>query len=227
MKKIFTTLLITVLTINISNAQYFSKDSVFRNDFITKIGAQDFEVHVEMVNPSKYKNYTWERQIRVLPSNWRNAICDPFLCRGENDNSGKFFTDSGKKESFIAHFRMDDNTGGYGSVKVILTNDTTYISDTVVLSLNIWNARLNAEIQSINDVFNIFPNPSITGKYTIDAPGAQLITVYNINGQEVLNQSTTNENEMLDLDISNLPNGLYLVKVKKENKVIEKKVIKG
>lgn len=85
------------------------------------------------------------------------------------------------------------------------------ITDTEAISFT------TVEIVGINEFFNenisVFPNPAndfITidlGNYTEKAE----ISIYDISGKIVLNKTITEENAKLD--ISNIPNGMYLIKI--------------
>jgi hypothetical protein len=78
-----------------------------------------------------------------------------------------------------------------------------------VLSLSTTNA--------LNQAIQLFPNPS-SGQTTLDihganAAGAMQLALFNVLGQEVYT-STVRDNFQNRLDLSNLPNGLYLLHVK-------------
>lgn len=70
----------------------------------------------------------------------------------------------------------------------------------------------------------IYPNPT-TGIVNIKCNEAAQINVFNAFGQLLLTQST-NGNDQETIDISNLPNGLYLVQMIGENGIATKQIIK-
>ena len=57
---------------------------------------------------------------------------------------------------------------------------------------------------------NVFPNPASTAITVENVAGAQ-ISVFNIAGQEVLSVEAANANETLN--VSALPEGMYIVRV--------------
>ncbi len=72
--------------------------------------------------------------------------------------------------------------------------------------------------------FNYYPNPA-SDVINVNAQGnIQKIELYNINGQVV--KSIEPNNEKATLDISTLPNGLYLMKVQNDKSVKTVKIIK-
>ncbi|MBP5649806.1 MAG: T9SS type A sorting domain-containing protein [Bacteroidales bacterium] len=76
---------------------------------------------------------------------------------------------------------------------------------------------------------NIYPNPT-SGKVSISLPEswgerASQISVYNVNGQRVLAKSV--ETQPIEINLQDLPNGMYMVQIICDNKqVISKKIIK-
>lgn len=71
------------------------------------------------------------------------------------------------------------------------------------------------------DVMIIYPNPS-SGNVKIDWTGDKnaFLQVFNMMGEEVFQQQNVN-----DIDLSNQPKGIYLIKVSEANKVYTNKII--
>ncbi len=96
----------------------------------------------------------------------------------------------------------------------------------------------NVSIASPNDIkeesstitgISIFPNPA-TGKFTIytrDAGQVRNIKVINLTGQTIYDRDIRNNNSgsQFEIDLSNQPKGIYLVKVDVEGMVMMGKVI--
>jgi len=208
------------------NAQFFEKDSVFKNDHITFAGRQDFDVHMQVTNPSDFKDYTWTRKVIRKPADWTTAICDAFLCHDSTVSSGKFFLSKGESATFYTHFYFEDISGGYGSVQVILENDSTNEKDTAIFSINIWNQLKS--VQTIDLMrFNIFPNPT-NGEFTIQGKGIQSISIFNMQGQEIYTEDTEaldDEDLVKVVGKKDLPKGIYLVKVKQAGSTSEQKIV--
>jgi hypothetical protein len=76
----------------------------------------------------------------------------------------------------------------------------------------------------LNNKLIIYPIPTNGSlNIKIDFPYKELkITIFNLNGQKIL--TATNRTE---LDISHFPKGLYFIKLKIDNKIIDKKFIKA
>jgi Secretion system C-terminal sorting domain len=77
-----------------------------------------------------------------------------------------------------------------------------------------------------NASVSVFPNPSSTGLFTVDAGASSktIITVYNILGNVVYNKEMIATGKQV-IDLSNQANGSYFVNIKKDNEVITKKIM--
>jgi hypothetical protein len=77
--------------------------------------------------------------------------------------------------------------------------------------------EFSLEISSIK----VYPNPAQT-QFTVTNAQNAVLRLYNTLGQEVLQTHSKEENVIIN--ISNLPQGLYVLKVEKENAVLTRKV---
>ena len=83
--------------------------------------------------------------------------------------------------------------------------------------------------QSSNTSFvNIYPNPTISGKFTIetkgDLPTGQAgLEIYNTIGEIVFSQKIISDKT--ELDLSNKPKGIYFIKIISEDKTYSRKII--
>ncbi|HRH57542.1 MAG TPA: T9SS type A sorting domain-containing protein [Chitinophagales bacterium] len=87
----------------------------------------------------------------------------------------------------------------------------------------------NKEIGLINE-FDILPNPAnnlITIKYSIESKHNTEIQIIDLTGKIIMNQKTQNDIKSIDIDVSNLPNSVYLVRLINDKKVYTKKFIKN
>ena len=82
--------------------------------------------------------------------------------------------------------------------------------------------NLAVDEQSLLNV-KLYPNPT-TGQLSIEADGTTFVNVYNLVGQCVMQMP--NENGKLTLDMSQLPNGMYLVKVSSAEGAVMQRVVK-
>jgi hypothetical protein len=137
------------------------------------------------------------------------------------------------------------------------TSDGVYVSTDNGLSWNAWNSNLTSTwvlslalsgtdiyagtygsgvwkrplselsgIQEINEngSITVFPNP-VSDYITIESPEKSVIEIFNIQGQ-LMKVANANEN-FITIDISSFAKGLYIIKVKSENDITARKIIKN
>jgi len=89
------------------------------------------------------------------------------------------------------------------------------------------NMTVGVEVLAVNNEFSIYPNPA-SSQITIELPTTPQkntsLTIYNLNGQQLLTQPITEPQTVVD--VSGLPKGVYFVKVADDEKVMMGKVIK-
>jgi hypothetical protein len=97
------------------------------------------------------------------------------------------------------------------------------------LSISAYACEINTEgcedLQGQNNLAEIFPNPSkdmITIETTIPLKENNL-TIYNLNGQEIIRQRLKDIKTQIDL--GNLPTGIYILKIDSEGGAFVKKVL--
>lgn len=90
-----------------------------------------------------------------------------------------------------------------------------------------WNNSFLNEKQSSPEL-NIYPNPCKRDKVTIDFKSHQIseIQITNITGKQVFSKRFKFTENKIQLQLNNIPNGIYLLKVKSgNNKTVVKKFI--
>jgi hypothetical protein len=128
-----------------------------------------------------------------------------------------FELSSGTTNSLNAVFFTDANTGytiGWGGT-ILKTSDggTDFIQppESLPNSFTIYPNPANAKI-------NISNNPKLTEETSV--------SIFNITGEEVMIGKLVNQNR-IEMDVSNLPKGLYLVKLQNISRIeIQKLVIR-
>jgi hypothetical protein len=84
------------------------------------------------------------------------------------------------------------------------------------------------ETKLLESTFNIYPNPA-TNKISIatnsNLQGETTNCIFNMNGS-ILQQNEFQNQNLIEMDISNLPGGVYFIKVRSEKAVEVRKIIK-
>jgi hypothetical protein len=221
MKKVVLAIICLVGFTVVGSAQFFEVDSIFRNKLIEGSLDQDFEVHIKLTGEYKKMNvnYTWRREVISVESDWTTAICDANVCHGAAVSTSSYKSDSMRNDDMIVHFYMPDNSGGKGSVRIILKNDSTNVEDTAVFSINVWNQRLNIETANSNNI-SVYPNPFNDLIKVSSGTNIASIEIVTLTGK-VVKSLIANGVAEVSLDVKDLPSGLYLVKVKNTGGVVK------
>ncbi len=134
-------------------------------------------------------------------------------------------------------FLSNNNGGSWVQMNIGLTNLTVQsltIFGTYLFAgttNGVFRASLNSfvginEMQNENMQVSIYPNPS-NGIFTITSNKIEKtkIEIYNSIGECILNRELTKGTD--DINLSDLPNGIYSIKLTGENWTEHKKIIKG
>ncbi|MBC7864880.1 MAG: T9SS type A sorting domain-containing protein [Bacteroidia bacterium] len=113
-----------------------------------------------------------------------------------------------------------------GLVTVSSTTVSTAACGAVPLRLAIDDDSKETSITTENESLLVYPNPN-NGTFSLETNSADVkdVFVYDMLGNIVFSQSKT-ATQLLTVDVSNLPNGIYLVKVMCGDKIQTKKIIK-
>ncbi|MEI6816964.1 MAG: T9SS type A sorting domain-containing protein [Bacteroidota bacterium] len=147
---------------------------------------------------------------------------------GWTEVSGSFIATGGERYIIIGNFKDTGSTvTTYMGWSTVYTDDVSayYIDDVSVMPCDSLGG-IN-EIEPEKQILNVRPNPS-NGLYTISAKYNNLICeveVFNSLGETVLNESLSLTNN-LQIDLSNLANGVYLLKLKSQYKQYQIKLLK-
>lgn len=120
----------------------------------------------------------------------------------------------------------------YGALKVTVTSDSLAFSFYNILSNLIDSYTLGINELAVTETeaaapFKVFPNPNTSGRFTIEIknsePEIKGWEVYNVYGEKV--HSSAQKNNHSEVDISNQPNGLYILHVTTDHGSFSQKVI--
>ncbi len=124
----------------------------------------------------------------------------------------------GNSSKPIAYEYIDENPlekGNFYRIKQIDHNGKTTFSNI---------ALLNRALDKEKGIILNYPNPvrnSLSLQFAASAPGNNVLTVTNLNGVVVLQQPilATGSLQNINLNVSNLPKGIYIIKLSGETKV--------
>lgn len=178
----------------------------------------EFELvgHGYIVNISADSNFTWERITNNLPANWQASICDDISCWAATVNSNSFKILPGDSSILDPHFYLN-NTVGNGHIQIMVWagNDTAN-ADTIEYFANTW--PLFAAKVSNDKSVKVYPNPT-KGQLNLDfeSTGKVEVEIFDVLGKKM--RSFSHEGEHSSMDLSDLPNGLYIIRISENGEV--------
>lgn len=104
-----------------------------------------------------------------------------------------------------------------GEYSVVVTNAEGCEGEATI-TVNFTNT-INAE----NSNFSIYPNPS-NGLITVHANENGIVSIYSVTGEIILTHTISN-NQNLNLDLTEVPTGIYFVELKVNNQIKTQKLI--
>jgi alpha-tubulin suppressor-like RCC1 family protein len=130
--------------------------------------------------------------------------------------------------NFTLIVRNDGTLWGCGRNASGQLGDGTFLQrNTVVQATSLCPVMMPVGIDdefADNDEYHVYPNPT-NGIINIQAKNNYSLTIYDITGKQMLSYQPTNGLNST-FDISNLPNGVYYLKLQSDNYYQTKKIIK-
>ncbi len=139
--------------------------------------------------------------------------------------SGTLFADSyhwhfgdGNTSTDIAPTHHYPNAGTY-QVMLVVTRNPSGCTDTAYYSISILTDV--SDTRPSNQSVVLYPNPA-TDVLIVKAPAEAILSITDLAGKSVYRAQVKQMGESTELDVSNLPTGLYLLKVITEKEVLWK-----
>ncbi len=101
-----------------------------------------------------------------------------------------------------------------------------WVNDRVNYLDIVWKINNSKTSDIQNTLFTIVPNPAMDNvqlQFLDEVPDNTLVQLYNVTGQKMDTKHTLQNGKSIELDISNLPKGLFFLQINsKQNTIIEK-----
>jgi len=131
---------------------------------------------------------------------------------------GSYIAQGGEKFITIGNFREDSKTdttfieGGLYENCFMFLEDVSVILDTTV--------GISEKLKDESEKLRVYPNPA-NNQITINNSqltiNNQPLIIYNVTGQKVKHLNTNIDVKTIIVDISDLPNGIYIIRINNEN----------
>lgn len=171
-----------------------------------------------------HDNTCWFCPLPVSPQ-FENAATNSLSSRnGWTLIAGNYTALGGEKYIVIGNFK--DSTTSVATftgwtTSTIACFASYYIDDVLLAPCDSLNGiQENIKVSNIN----VYPNPVKTNLTVTLLKGEGVLTVYNIVGEKVFSNKIINT--QTEIDVGNLPKGMYFVEVETEKDVSRKKIVK-
>lgn len=209
MKKIITsiTLIILGLSVYAQEFQVRSKTSKVWGK------ASDFEVvaHNSVRNLGATADFTWKRMSQNFPSQWKAAICDNVACWDVTVERNTITIGANDSSLIDFHFYPYGQTG-FGTENVLIwKGDDSLNADTIKFELNAVGTSVN-NVKD-NNQLTLYPNPAKnTLNLNFESKNQNVkVEIYDVLGNVIIKHR--HSQPVSGINISDLPNGLYVLRV--------------
>lgn len=205
----FALLLLSMLSLTITNAQSFSVETT--DTTFTGLAIQyDFGGYIDLLNLSNEElELKWKRTENNLPEGWECSICDPTSCKPpEADSSSFTLPISGVTNHINIHF-YPNGVEGIGTTKIKVedpnNSDVFYLlsftGDTRTIGVD--------EIESLS--ISLYPNPVKDLLHVQSSKECNMeLRIYDLRGSLVYSETS---NSSFTADLSHFKSGLYMVEL--------------
>lgn len=180
---------------------------------------QKFMIGVAGNNQVAYRH---QATVANIESNW-TVIDHPLL---NNNPNGKFvFTHNWGEDSTSSNVLYDKVAGAWydGSRWCIYNEDQTNFTQNLMFNLVIDTTTMGVEDIEASQT-TIYPNPVVNDVHITSKNTIEEIRIYNMTGEEVLKNNSNAT--AVQLNVSKLPSGVYVVVIKTSKGVETKKLVK-
>lgn len=188
------------------------------------------EVHIELHNAGETQTMTWMRTINDIPDDWTSSVCDFTLCWSPNaDAPGDYFeapadTTGSVFVKFDARNFKDgvyNPVAGCGTVEVVFYSvlDSANYNSVGLFKAYLGTTSDDCDVAIISpeldNSFDIYPNPALNAinVYASKSAFIQQVSIVNLVGNEVVRYDWNTANGKMELDITDLSQGIYFVRL--------------
>ncbi|MBL4716216.1 MAG: hypothetical protein COC01_06545 [Bacteroidetes bacterium] len=181
----------------------------------------DIVVELDITNDSNADvTYTWIKNKENMTNLWEVAICDKNNCYLSSVTEKSFTLSAGEQGIINAHFYPSGAAGqGILDLDVFNASDTTDLA-TIIYKVTAYPTGIGDSQLSTYD-FEVYPSPASDYiNISFDDNEINDVEIYNILGKKL---STIKLNKNTIYNITDLPTGLYFIKVKDSQGVVHTK----
>lgn len=226
MKKLFLLpTLIATLTLGAQNITMTPSEAELEGD-----PADIHEVIISFHNTGETQTMTWMRTINDIPDEWTSSVCDFNLCWAPNADEPGYYFDAPADTTGNVYVKFDarnyhdgnfDPIPGCGTVEVAFYSvlDSANYNAVGLFKAYLGVAEKDCGVDVItpyqDDAFAVYPNPAVNSLNVMASfsAGIAKVEIVNIVGRSVAVYDWSTTNGKMNLDITELPQGVYFVRL--------------
>ncbi len=161
-------------------------------------------------NASQAKTFFWHRTVLSQSSGWANTVCDKNFCYPGTVNVKQFTLAGGEEARLDVHIYAK-GIDGKASIDLKVTevgNETNSAVAHYMFNFTPPTPKTD------KNALSVYPNPAKDFFYISENDLVHTVTIYNVLGKPIRAMRTANG---LKYDISDLPEGLYLIRMTAAN----------
>jgi hypothetical protein len=223
MKKIILLSLISLFSLAGFSQSYTISN---RNSLLSGTPSSDhFESIITITNTSNADiKYTWYKLSQNLQTGWTTQLCDPVTCFDPIPDSNNFTLKAGKSSTFSVKVNPN-NISGLGKITLGLKVDGTNNFDTITFNINSWALGVNNNLSKLPEL-SVYPNPAQNEiNINFDSKFSYQVEILNIIGNRV--KVISNLEGHSKLDVSDLPDGVYIVRLNDRGRLLTRRITKS
>ncbi|MCK9481512.1 MAG: T9SS type A sorting domain-containing protein [Bacteroidia bacterium] len=177
---------------------------------LSKKGVKVARIENELLDSAWGATRNFTEQINTIGGDWKTHVFDSLGSRYVYKDSLSFVIDNGGDSLYLLHFTR---YGGSANTRMVFEFQKT--------------AKPVGPIDGVAIVSKsnllVYPNP-VSSELFLDVEGIAQIQILDLQGKTIINKELNHTNK---IDVSNLPNGLYIIKVIMNNDVYTSKILKA
>lgn len=194
----------------------------------TEITINDFKLANENASSVPMNDIRFTGSLTCKSGFFNNVLTVALFASGSNSSVAAFNTDpitakAGETVTFTATGSFLNGTVGSTYLAYLFQNSTQLTRTKVSFTL--------AKPLGIDDITDdggctLYPNPAVDNvTISADSPITS-VELFTLNGSQAMNQAVHGSSTSIDLNVSSLPQGIYIVRIVAGNKTITKRLIK-
>ncbi len=163
---------------------------------------------------STTKKFTWTRTIKSMTNDWACLVCDKNLCWASTINTptDQIELAAGATSNLDVYIRPNKKAGSAAvEVKIIEVGNET---NTLTGKYNFSTTTRTKDLRENGNTIRIYPNPTVEFFQITDNDTIEKVVIYNIIGRQM---RTYKASEGMKYTVSDLPDGLYIIRLLNTN----------